>query len=362
MKFGIFFEISVPRPWQPDTEKRVYDHCLEQAVLADQLGFDTVWAVEHHFLEEYSHCPAPEIFLTACAMRTERIRVGHGIVVCVPEINHPIRIAERAAVLDIVSGGRLEFGTGRSATWTELGGFRANPDTTKAAWDEIVRAVPKMWTRERYAHDGIFFSMPERAVIPKPFQKPHPPLWVAVTSPGTEIDAADRGMGALGLSFGSMGDQERRSEEYRRRIRSCEPVGEFVTDRVASVNFLYCHTDEEKGIRTGRRLAGTFAYLGAQLVSAREAYASRSYASFGLLPQLRRAATEPGQAGGVPEGLCIGDPERITRALKGWESAGVDSVNFLLNANETVPQDEVLESLRLFAKEVMPRLQDRRES
>jgi alkanesulfonate monooxygenase SsuD/methylene tetrahydromethanopterin reductase-like flavin-dependent oxidoreductase (luciferase family) len=351
MRFGIFFEISVPRPWQPDTEKRVYDHCLEQVVLADELGFDTVWAVEHHFLEEYSHCPAPEIFLTACAMKTERIRVGHGIVVCVPEINHPIRIAERAAVLDIVSGGRLEFGTGRSATWTELGGFRANPDTTKAAWDEIVRAVPKMWTRERYAHDGIFFSMPERAVIPKPYQKPHPPLWVAVTSPGTEIDAADRGMGALGLSFGSMGDQERRSEEYRRRIRSCEPVGELVTDRVASVNFLYCHTDEERGIRTGRRLAGTFAYLGA-----------RSYASFGLLPQLRRAATEPGQAGSVPEGLCIGDPERITRALKGWESAGVDSVNFLLNANETVPQEEVLESLRLFAKEVMPRLQDRGES
>src|SRR5579885_3273172 len=128
MKFGIFYEISVPRHGTPTTEKRVYDNCLEQVMLADELGFDQVWAVEHHFLEEYSHCSAPEIFLSACAMSTKKIRVGHGIAVCVPQFNHPVRLAERAAVLDIVSNGRLEFGTGRSATWTELGGFQASPD------------------------------------------------------------------------------------------------------------------------------------------------------------------------------------------------------------------------------------------
>ncbi len=354
MKFGIFYEISVPRPWGPETEKEVYDRCLEQVVVADELGFDYVWAVEHHFLEEYSHCPAPELFLTACAMKTERIRVGHGIVVCVPEINHPVRIAERAAVLDILSGGRLEFGTGRSATWTELGGFRANPDLTKATWDEIVRAVPKMWMQERYAHDGICFSMPERAVLPKPYQKPHPPLWVAVTSPGTDLDAADRGMGSLGLTFGEFAAQEKKVEVYRQRIRNCEPVGAFVNETVATVNFLYCHEDEETGVRTGRRLAGTFGYMAAQLVSARETYPTRSYASFGLLPQLRRPSTEPGAAPGVPEGLCIGNPERVIRALKNWESAGTDCVNFLLNCMETIPQEEVLSSLRLFSKEVMP--------
>ena len=162
MKFGIFYEISVPRPWGPETERQVYANCVEQCVLADQLGFDHVWAVEHHFLEEYSHCSAPEIFLATVAAKTERIRVGHGINVCVPEINHPIRIAERSAVLDLVSNGRLDVGTGRSATWTELGGFRANPDLTKATWAEIVRALPKMWMNERYAHDGVCFSMPER--------------------------------------------------------------------------------------------------------------------------------------------------------------------------------------------------------
>jgi alkanesulfonate monooxygenase SsuD/methylene tetrahydromethanopterin reductase-like flavin-dependent oxidoreductase (luciferase family) len=354
MKFGIFFEISVPRPWEPGVEKRVYDHCIEQTMVADESGFDYVWAVEHHFLEEYSHCSAPEVFLTACAMRTQRIRIGQGIAVCVPEMNHPVRLAERAAVMDIVSNGRLDFGTGRSATWTELGGFRANPDTTKATWDEFVRAIPRMWTQERYAHEGPGFSMPSRAVLPKPLQKPHPPLWVAVTSPGTELDAAERGMGALGLTFVDFAVQEKKTKEYRRRIQSCEPVGLAVNDQVATVNFLFCHADDAKGVETGRRLAGTFGYLAAQLVSARENYPGRGYASFGLLPQIRRAAADPNQQAEQPPNLCIGDPERIAKMLRGWEATGVDGVNFLLNAHETVPQEQVLESLRLFGKEVIP--------
>src|SRR5215831_4275461 len=299
MKFGIFYEISVPRPWGRDTEKVVYDRCLEQVKLADELGFDSVWAVEHHFLEEYSHCPAPELFLTACAMVTKKMRVGHGIVVCVPEFNHPIKIAERTAVLDILSGGRLEVGTGRSATWTELGGFRANPDETKKTWDEFVHCLPKMWTQERYSYQGRSWSMPQRTIVPKPFQKPHPPMWVAVTSPGTEIDAAERGMGSLGLTFGGFAEQEEKVKRYRKIIRSCEPVGEFINESVSTVNFLYCHEDDAVGVTTG-------------------------------------------------------NPERLVREMKKWESVGVDRVNFLLNALETVPQDQVLNSLRLFAKEVMP--------
>src|SRR3954462_13492929 len=106
MKFGIFFEMSTPRPFSRAIERQVYDHALEQAVLADELGFDWVWAVEHHFLEAYSHCSAPEGFLTAVAPRTQRIRVGPGAVVCVPEMNHPVSFAERAAALDVISHGR----------------------------------------------------------------------------------------------------------------------------------------------------------------------------------------------------------------------------------------------------------------
>ncbi len=356
MKFGIFYEISVPRPWERETERTVYERCLEQVRLADELGFDQVWAVEHHFLEEYSHCPAPELFLTACAMQTKRIRVGHGIVVCVPEFNHPIRVAERAAVLDILSGGRLEFGTGRSATWTELAGFQASPDETKKTWDEFVRVIPQMWTKERFGYQGRAFSMPTRAVIPKPYQKPHPPMWVAVTSPGTELDAAERGLGSLGLTFGGFAEQEKKIAEYRRRIKYCNPVSEIVNEQVNTVNFLYCHDDLEYGVKTGQRLSGTFNYLAAQLLAAREAYPAQSYPSLGLLPQLRQEAAGPGDPSGAPEGLCIGNPQRIVEVLKKWEAVGVDRVNFLLNAMETVPQEEVLASMRLFAKEVMPHL------
>jgi alkanesulfonate monooxygenase SsuD/methylene tetrahydromethanopterin reductase-like flavin-dependent oxidoreductase (luciferase family) len=197
--------------------------------------------------------------------------------------------------------------------------------------------------------------MPERAVLPKPYQKPHPPLWVAVTSPGTELDAADRGMGALGLTFGSFDEQERKVKTYRDRIGNCEPVGAFVNDTVATVNFLYCHADHAQGVATGTRLVGTFGYLAAQLVSAREVYASPSYASFGLLPAVRRQANAPGTVAELPPGMCIGNPDDIVKSIKLWEATGVDCVNFLLNANETVPQAEVLESLRLFAREVMPK-------
>jgi len=356
MKFGIFYEISVPRPWDAEIERTVYERCLEQVRLADELGFDQVWAVEHHFLEEYSHCSAPELFLTACAMQTKRIRVGHGIVVCVPQFNHPVRVAERAAVLDILSGGRLEMGTGRSATWTELGGFQASPDDTKKTWDEYVRVLPKMWTQERFGYEGRAFSMPARAVLPKPYQKPHPPMWVAVTSPGTELDGAERGLGSLGLTFSGFAENEKRIAGYRQRIKYCDPVGEFVNEQVNTVNFLYCHEDLEYGVKTGQRLSGTFSYLAAQLLPAREAYPAQSYPSLGLLPQLRQEASGPGDPSGAPEGICIGTPDRIVEVLRRWESVGVDRVNFLLNALETVPQEEVLASMRLFAKEVMPKL------
>ncbi|MCU1451302.1 MAG: monooxygenase [Acidimicrobiales bacterium] len=354
MRFGIFYELSVPRPWDGETERQVYMNALEQVRLADELGFDSVWAVEHHFLEEYAHCSAPEVFLTACAVQTHQIRVGHGIVVCVPEFNNPIRIAERPAVLDIISGGRLDFCTGPSATWTELGGFGANVDSTKKTWDEFVHVIPQMWTNERFGYDGEFFSMPTRAVLPKPYQKPHPPMWVAVSSPGTEFDAADRGMGALGVNFTTFKEQEQRVQEYRRRIQSCTPAGAVVNDRLATANFLYCHEESATGVETGKRLIGTFQYLAGQLDMAKEAFPTKGYPSPGLLAATRRQASGPGDAGQPPEGIAVGSPDQIIRELKKWEATGVDLVNFILNASEIIPQDHVLDSLRLFAGEVMP--------
>ncbi len=354
VKFGLFFELSVPRPFSAERERQVFENALEQARLADELGFACAWAVEHHFLEEYSHCSAPELFLTAVAMQTRRIRVGHGAVVCVPQINHPVRVAERAAFLDILSGGRLEFGTARSSTWTEIGGFQADPDDTKKDWDEYVRVLPKMWMREYLSHQGRCFSMPERSVLPKPLQQPHPPIWVTVTSPGTELDAAERGLGCLGVATASFAEQERRTREYHRRIQVCEPVGGAVNDRVATLNFLYCHEDAKLAVERGLLFLGTFGMLNAHLFFTREAYPTSAYQSLANLAPAPSRAGGPGDPPAVPEGMCLGDPEEILRAIKRWESIGVDEINFLVNAAEVLPQAQVLESLRLFAREVMP--------
>src|SRR5256712_13989114 len=123
MKFGIFYEHQLPQPWSEDSELRLYQQALDQIGLADRLGYDYVWEVEHHFLEEYSHSSAPEVFLAAASQRTKRIRLGHGIVQLPPGFNHPARVAERAATLDLISGGRVDLGTGEASSQVELGGF-----------------------------------------------------------------------------------------------------------------------------------------------------------------------------------------------------------------------------------------------
>jgi alkanesulfonate monooxygenase SsuD/methylene tetrahydromethanopterin reductase-like flavin-dependent oxidoreductase (luciferase family) len=343
------FQLSTPRPWTHESERTVIERAIEQAKLADKLGFDYAWSTEHHFLEEYSHSSCPEMFLAALARETKTIRLGHGIVVCVPQYSSPIRIAERTAMLDILSGGRLEVGTGRSATWTELAGMGADPDLTKQTWDEYVHVIPKMWTQERFSYQGRFFSMPERAILPKPYQKPHPPMWVAVSSPGTEVDAARRGLGSLGISLGPMGVQEKIIANYRKIIRNCEPVGAFVNEQVASVGFMFCHEDDAQAVKIGGLLNAGFGPLAAQFVHPPEAVPQAARQAPGLLASLREGAAAPPR-----DGSLVGDPHHIVRELKKWESMGVDTMNMLINVLECVPQKQVLNSLRLFAKEVMP--------
>ena len=354
MKFAIFFEVSVPRPWGPTTEYEVFHNCLEQIRLADEIGFDQVWAVEHHFLEEYSHCSSPEIFLTAAAAQTKRIRIGHGICTILPGFNHPVRAAERAATLDIVSGGRLEFGTGRSTTWTELGGFRIDPDETKNQWDDALRAIPRIWQDEVFSWESPYWSFPPRTVVPKPYQKPHPPLWVACSSPETSVQAAERGIGMLGVSIGTPQDQEERIANYRKLIKDCEPVGAFVNEQVNTLNWLYVDEDKERGREMGMKLISTFNYLAQITVGIRQAYPAKAYASAGLLYSLRAQSTNRAGEAQIRDGFAIGDPDNVVQQLKMWEAMGVDCVAFLLNAAEVIPQERVLNSLRLFGEQVMP--------
>ena len=171
MKFGLFFEHQVPRPWDDGDEQRVFDEALEQIELADRLGFDCAWLVEHHFLEEYSHSSAPELFLAAASQRTSRIRLGHGIVHTVPAINHPARVAERIATLDVLSGGRVEFGTGEGSAAAELDAFGVEPGDKRAMWEEGVRVALRCLTETPFTgHAGEHVRMPPRNVVPKPVQ------------------------------------------------------------------------------------------------------------------------------------------------------------------------------------------------
>ncbi|HYL60096.1 MAG TPA: LLM class flavin-dependent oxidoreductase [Candidatus Acidoferrales bacterium] len=354
MKFGIFYEHSVQKPWTRQSELRAYQQALEQIELADELGFDQVWEVEHHFLEEYSHSSAPEVFLAAAAARTKRIRIGQGIAVCLPPMNHPVRIAERAAALDLISNGRLEFGTGRSATWAEVGGFGIDPDCTKEMWDEVIRAIPKMWTEEEFEWNGKYFKMPPRNVLPKPIQDPHPPMWVAVSSPETAVQAAERGIGMLGVTLGTPADYKRLVSDYRRIIKHCDPVGKFVNNQVNAASWMYCGENEEEARNVGGMAAFNFFNTAAHLVGLGGISPSHAYTAQANATALLNQA----EIFSLREGFPVGSAEQIIQNLRYWEEVGVERVVSMINFDQVIPQKKVLASLERFAKYVMPAFAD----
>src|SRR5437899_6536147 len=215
MKISLFLEHPVPKPWSADKERQVFQDALELVELADKVGVHCVWLTEHHFLEEYSHSSAPEIFLAAASQRTKNIRLGHGIALMPPRYNHPARVAERISTLDLISDGRVEFGTGESASEMELGGFGVPREEKKLMWEEATRECVNMMTRSPYpGYEGAYFGMPPRNVIPKPYQKPHPPLWVASSRRETTMVAARLGMGSLGFAFETPEEAQERGEQY----------------------------------------------------------------------------------------------------------------------------------------------------
>src|SRR2546428_413037 len=245
MKFGIFYEHQLPRPWEPDSELQLFQDALDQVELADTLGIDYAWEVEHHFLEEYSHSSAPEVFLAACSQRTRRIRLGHGIVLMPPGYNQPARVAERIATLDLVSRGRVDWGTGESASRAELEGYGVKPAERRAMWRETVEQVANMMVMEPYpGFQGQFFSMPTRNVLPKPVQKPHPPIWVACSNRETIHLAAQLGIGALTFAFIDPAEASHWVADYYETFkRECVPIGHAVNPNIAMVTGFSCHPD-----------------------------------------------------------------------------------------------------------------------
>src|ERR1700733_9337586 len=201
MKFGLLYEMETPRPWDALSEYTIYWQALAQIDYADRSGIDYVREVEHHFLEEYSHSSAPEVFYGAVSQRTKNIRIAHGVRLTPFNFNHPIQLAEECAVLDILSNGRAELGTGRSTTSQELDGFGVDYDRTREEMREAQEIIVKAWTEEYLEYDGKLLKIPPRRVVPKPIQKPHPPMWMACVAPDSYQMAGDRGLGVLSFSL-----------------------------------------------------------------------------------------------------------------------------------------------------------------
>ena len=212
MKFALFYEIPVAKPWDDESEHRAYKETLEQAILGDEVGFHSFWTVEHHFLEEYSHCSNPEVLYGAIAAKTKQLRIGYGVRLGPKPYNHPVRSAESAAVLDLISGGRVEFGTGRSSTRIEMEGFGIHPNQTREMWHEAVSHIVTCWTEDEAEFSGKHWQLPKRRVLPKPLQAPHPPVWGATGSPDGHRMMGELGLGLLSFSVGTP------PEELKQRI------------------------------------------------------------------------------------------------------------------------------------------------
>jgi alkanesulfonate monooxygenase SsuD/methylene tetrahydromethanopterin reductase-like flavin-dependent oxidoreductase (luciferase family) len=391
VKFGLFYELQLPKPdnaeqWDPDAERRIFHEMLEQVALADGLGFDFVFEVEHHFLEEYSHSSAPELMMAALSQRTKNIRLGHGIVLTPPGYNHPARVAERISALDILSNGRVEFGSGESASEMELGGFGVERRMKKAMWEEATREITNMMTSTPYpGFQGEFFSMPARNVIPKPLQKPHPPLWVAASRRETTMVAARLGMGSLGFGFETPEELGERALEYYRLVREeLMPIGHAINPGLAVLNtFMMADTDEE-AMRRSANGPAFFSYsLGyyynpatggnhkpgeanvyADFLARAEETAGAQAQRGGFLSPAEIAAGEPTDEvqkalyRAARSGNAIGTTETLRRTLAKYEEQHLDVMIFVAQCGDR-KHEHIMESIETFGKELLPEFKER---
>jgi alkanesulfonate monooxygenase SsuD/methylene tetrahydromethanopterin reductase-like flavin-dependent oxidoreductase (luciferase family) len=362
MKFGMFIDLQLPRPWGENAEQRLFAEALEQVELGDRIGLDHVWAQEHHFLEEYCHSSAPEVFLGACSQRTKQIRLGYGIAVMPPKFNAPARIAERVATLDLVSGGRAEWGTGESGTRIELEGFGVDFVDKRSMWAEAVRETAKMMCMEPYpGYQGRFFSIPVRNIVPKPVQKPHPPLWAACSNRDALKLAARLGMGALTFAFVNADEARFWVEEYYDTFqRECTPIGRTVNPNVAMLTGFMCHEDSETAMARGYEGAQFFAFgLGHYWRQGAHIPGRHSlWDEFKQQPACHRDATERERKKAGMGG--IGNPEQVIENFSRLEEAGVDQL-ILLQQSGNYQHKHVCESLELFGTQVLPRFKERHE-
>ena len=374
MRFGMLYELQLPKPWDVNSEQRLVDEAIEQCVLGDKLGIDYAWSVEHHFLEEYSHCSASEVFLSAIAAQTERIKIGFGIRQVISNYNHPARTAEAVGMLDLVSHGRVQLGIGEGATRLELGGFGIEAKRKRAMSLEASREIADMMVMEPYpGYTCEDWSLPCRNVLPKPIQKPHPPMWMACTNRDTIKVAAQNGLGVLAFSFLDPEEAKTWSSIYYDTIRSeeCVPLGHTVNANIAMVSAFSLHENHDEASRRGEDGFRFFEYaIGALVTDDVLPGRSELWEKY----QARKAARAAGEkvtdtayGGGEakPERSMarspgIGTPAEFREHMQGFAEVGVDQVIFLQQGGNN-RHEHICESLELFNQEVLDDFAEGRE-
>ncbi len=352
MKFGIFYEHQLPRPWHERSEYELLQNSLTQVELADKLGYDYAWEVEHHFLEEYSHSSAPEVFLAAASQRTKRIRLAHGIIQLTT--NHPARVAERVSTLDLISHGRVEFGIGEGSSITELHPFGRRFRDKRSVWEDAVRAIIPMFKDQAWEYHGEHFDFPLRNVLPKPYQKPHPPLWVACSQLETIEMAGRRGFGALGFQFVSAEAAAAWVNTYYNAfVKRQEKLADYATNpNIALVSGFMCAETDEAAMRMAD--GWTFFQFALRFYST---HGPVEPGSVNLWQEYQGWKETPAGQKSRSSGL-VGSPETLRRKLHKFEESNIDQVILLNQAGNNTHAD-ICSSLELFAREVMPEFQAR---
>jgi alkanesulfonate monooxygenase SsuD/methylene tetrahydromethanopterin reductase-like flavin-dependent oxidoreductase (luciferase family) len=367
MKFALFYEIPVADPSDPQAEHRAYHETLEQAVFGERMGFHAFWTVEHHFLKRFSHCSNPEVLYGAVAARTKTLRIGYGVRLMPKPYNHPIRSAESAAVLDLISDGRVDFGTGRSATRAELEGFGIDPDDTRAMWVEAIEHVVGAWTNDEYAMQGKYWQSPPRPVLPKPFQKPHPPLFGATSSLPSHQIVGELGMGLCSFTVGlPPEDLAERIKVYRKAIATCtKPIGKFVNHQAATFTMVNCAPTKEESYAVSKESFEWYPkHSGGLIASVAEWQEERNAApgtydyTHAILNVERQGMFDQMTFDYLKDSgsAIVGDPDQVVAACRRYEATGCDMLLCLVNPLK-IPHQKVMQTIELMGKYVIPEFQ-----
>ena len=356
MEFGLFIQGYVPkfrREVDPDAEHHAFMDELDVVQAADKAGFKYVWVTEHHFLDEYSHLSANDVVLGYLAHATERIHLGSGIFNPLPQVNHPAKVAERVAMLDHLTGGRFEFGTGRGAGSLEILGFlpgMTDLSGTREIWEDVIGEFPKMWLQDEYeGYDGTFWSLPPRKVLPKPYGKLHPAMWYAAGNTSSYEMAARRGLGVLGFSVGSFDELGPVLKAYKDAIGSADPVGAFVNDNIMVTTAAFLAEDEATA--TASLLRANVTYLQSNVFRYHDTFPHPD--SVPVWPELIPEVTPEAVPFLQESGTIVGDPDHALEQCKRWESAGADQLVFGIG---TASKADSLEMVRLMGEHVIPKI------